>query len=490
MPLKVLYTDLMRYFLFFLCCCAQPLLGYPDFNNRDDLRAEISRAENVLVDSPAVSLKYAKKTLAYSTDRGFDKEEIQSLIILGHAHYYLFEIEQALDYLYRALDKSEGQYPNLRVRTCNLIGLSHNFIKNYEEAESVLRKGIKQPALTDSLLLADLYRTLSKNFYFKLQADSAIHYAKKGLDIYLQHNDLRRTIYLYNNIGILYKEEQEWEEALQNYQQAHQLNEQFQDSQAEAALLINLGEVYFKMGDSEKAKSFLDRGIKVALAYKRLHFVANAFGLKSELYETLQQPDSSLNYIRLADSIQQTIKGNQASIKALNSKNQYDLRNQESKLKALYSTKIKYLILFIVLLIFGLGWIVIQRKSHHLLLSAQAAPSTSPPAADAAPSAEYRAERVKVLLESMSSKGIDWPQFLIEYEKLFPSFIKKYRQLDINHTSNNLKHCICLRQGLSLKETANMLDVSVNAVKSARNRIKKQLNLRPGDSIQEFINAL
>jgi len=92
--------------------------------------------------------------------------------------------------------------------------------------------------------------------------------------------------------------------------------------------------------------------------------------------------------------------------------------------------------------------------------------------------------------EELKANQIDWPQFLMLYEKEFPEFINNFRRLDISHTPNNFKHAICIRMNLSLKETASILGVSIGSVKAARNRLKKRLNLKAGDSIKEFILTL
>lgn len=103
---------------------------------------------------------------------------------------------------------------------------------------------------------------------------------------------------------------------------------------------------------------------------------------------------------------------------------------------------------------------------------------------------KQKAQSFQLLMDNLSSGQIDWPQFLIEYEQLYPEFIANLRNLSIKHTSNTLRHCICLRMNLSLKETAALLHVSISAVKSARNRLKKQLKLSAEESIQAFINAI
>lgn len=99
-------------------------------------------------------------------------------------------------------------------------------------------------------------------------------------------------------------------------------------------------------------------------------------------------------------------------------------------------------------------------------------------------------ENLNTKLKELSSGEIEWPEFSRFYQKMNPHFVSKLKDLEINHTPNTLKHSICLRLNLSLKETASVLNISVSSVKNSRNRLKKQLNLPPNQQISDFINAL
>jgi len=99
-------------------------------------------------------------------------------------------------------------------------------------------------------------------------------------------------------------------------------------------------------------------------------------------------------------------------------------------------------------------------------------------------------ENINTKLKELSAGEIEWPEFSRFYQKMNPQFVANLQRLDINHTPNTLKHSICLRLNLSLKETASVLDVSVSSVKNARNRLKKQLNLPPNQQVGDYINSL
>ncbi|MEL6867683.1 MAG: tetratricopeptide repeat protein, partial [Bacteroidota bacterium] len=395
--------------------------------------------------------------------------------------------EVSLQYLYRALDQAAGRFPTQQVRIHTSIAMAYSFTKNYKESEQYLRKGIAKADRVDPILLADLYGNMNKNFYLQKQLDSAEVYAYKSLELYQALGNHRLTVYTMNNIGLLYKEQKNWEKALQIYQQTNLLNEASNDAQAKAAVFINLGEVYFRLNELEKAQYHLDNGMKIAQQHHRLHFVENACELKAELLEAIGQSDSALYYLHLRDEIKDTIHSTESAIKALTLKNNRTLQQQEQLLHQQYEQKLwRFVASMAAILLCGF-FILFQPNRQTKALTTSEKPLVNSPL----PTTKINTrEEEKRLLQRLQSDQIDWPAFLIEYENLVPNFFHQYRQLGIKHSSNTLKHCISLRLGLSLKETANFLDVSINTVKSARNRLKKQLHLRAEDSIQEFINSL
>ncbi len=65
------------------------------------------------------------------------------------------------------------------------------------------------------------------------------------------------------------------------------------------------------------------------------------------------------------------------------------------------------------------------------------------------------------------------------------SFNNKYPEL----TSNEEKHCMLIKAGLTYKEIASLMDISINGVKIARNRLRKKLKLENEVKTSDFINS-
>jgi tetratricopeptide (TPR) repeat protein len=74
-----------------------------------------------------------------------------------------------------------------------------------------------------------------------------------------------------------------------------------------------------------------------------------------------------------------------------------------------------------------------------------------------------------------------------DQHKGFYEALKKYAP---SLTNNDLRLCSLTRMRLSLKETAEILNLSVDAVKSGRYRVRKKLNLEADENLSDFLNQL
>ena len=72
-----------------------------------------------------------------------------------------------------------------------------------------------------------------------------------------------------------------------------------------------------------------------------------------------------------------------------------------------------------------------------------------------------------------------YPRMTAQLLEMFPSF-----------TANDVKHCIMIKLGLSLKETAQLFNISIAAVKSARGRMRKKMDLDPNVSLKQHMSFI
>jgi len=69
-------------------------------------------------------------------------------------------------------------------------------------------------------------------------------------------------------------------------------------------------------------------------------------------------------------------------------------------------------------------------------------------------------------------------------------FISKIEEKYPDLTSNEIKQCILIKEGLTYKEISAIMNISVSGVKIARNRLRKKLDLDNKTKTQDFIDSI
>ncbi len=75
-------------------------------------------------------------------------------------------------------------------------------------------------------------------------------------------------------------------------------------------------------------------------------------------------------------------------------------------------------------------------------------------------------------------------------ESQYPGIVHQLQQEHPELSSNDIKHCLFLKLGLSLKESAQLLNVAIGTVKTSRNRAKTKMKLPDEISLKEYIDQL
>lgn len=93
-------------------------------------------------------------------------------------------------------------------------------------------------------------------------------------------------------------------------------------------------------------------------------------------------------------------------------------------------------------------------------------------------------------LEAINQQTDPWDDFMIDFQKSYPGFLKNLLETHPDLSKIYQKHCICLKMGLSIKETAALLNITPGTVKTSRNRIKKSFKLKPELALKSFLNSI
>ena len=84
----------------------------------------------------------------------------------------------------------------------------------------------------------------------------------------------------------------------------------------------------------------------------------------------------------------------------------------------------------------------------------------------------------------------DWEDFKLYFENVHKDFFRNLKQQYPDLGNSELKLCALLKLNLNMKETAAIMGISPESVKTARYRLRKKLNLSKDDSLTDFVMAI
>lgn len=94
---------------------------------------------------------------------------------------------------------------------------------------------------------------------------------------------------------------------------------------------------------------------------------------------------------------------------------------------------------------------------------------------------------IRSSLQSFLNDDTDWERFEENFNVVYDDFmVSLTRQFPLLKKSDR-KLCAYLKMGLSSKEMASLLNMSVRSVETARYRLRKKLSLEAGDNLTDFI---
>ncbi|WP_299838843.1 hypothetical protein [uncultured Tenacibaculum sp.] len=93
--------------------------------------------------------------------------------------------------------------------------------------------------------------------------------------------------------------------------------------------------------------------------------------------------------------------------------------------------------------------------------------------------------KLKNIIQSSSNLNLIFQKL----ESQYTYFSTTIKNIHPNLTKNDIRNCILLRLGFSLKDSAELLNVSVHAIKIARQRIKKKINYNDNISLKEYLDT-
>jgi len=496
------------------------------------------------ISNPEKSKSYAYKALKLSDSINYDQGAAFAYRSLGVANWAQGNYEIGLNYLLKSKENYLKLNDAVNVANVNLnTGLIYNAQGNFEKALSLYHQALK--AFTNSSKPNRQINTLNhmgESYQLQGEYDSANYYYNKALNI------SGKVSYSYGKasslmfLGSLYKEQNQVDSALLYCLNALKIQNEIDDNYGKTNTLLNLGQISRLKNQSQSAIEYLSLGLKEAEKIKAKKLKSDILYELMETYKSLGEYKVSLEYFERYKIISDSLLNAELIRNISRLENKVQLERNASQLELLkkearIDTILRYILLIGLVCTLAIGYLLYSRqrlkniKSKELLKSQeelsraemenaqlkereleQKIDHKNKELASYALNFQQKNELIaeikslvtdlkKLKIDQVSTKlaGLnklvknhshvdkEWQDFKRYFEDVHNEFFTSLKNSFPDLTNNELKLCALLKLNLNMKETANILGISPDSVKTARYRLRKKLQLNTEQNLVDFI---
>ncbi|WP_282080080.1 tetratricopeptide repeat protein [Aquimarina algiphila] len=497
------------------------------------------------------SINFGKKALRLSRLLGYANGLAKANRIIGVAYWAQGNQNKALEHLnishkvYKKIQDKTG-LANTRLN----IGMVYADLKEYEKALHNYEQAINEfTALELKSRIATTFTKIGTILIAQHKDSEALKYLTDALQMHTANDFIYGISEAHNRLGMLYLNKNEIEQAYYHIKKSMTLGNEVSDIDGLTNNLIIYGKILRLDNNLEEAAIELNKGLELAKENHLKKYELFAYEELKELKKQQYKPEEALmfydKYITLKDSLFNTEKAKQ--IAYLEFKNALERKDKELEVlkeKEKTDNLIKLLLVLGVTIISIAGYMIyaiarqrarkskeLSTKSQELLESVYALTQKDlenselkrqelkqqldfknkeltsyalnfikknevvqqlhSTIQDIKKSSNVEKDKLIADLNKIIRKNLsidrDWEDFSRFFEDAHQGFYSKLKSKHEDLSTNDLKICSLTRLNLNIKETASILGISPESVKTARYRLRKKLGLDPRKEILTYL---
>ena len=326
-----------------------------------------------------------------------------------------------------------------------------------------------------------------------------------------------------------------YQEAMDYFKQALEMNADAQDSTFIATTRISIGRCYQQLGKYDLAEQAYLKVLPISLKMDVKENLQTIYFKLSEIYAIRRNTALSYDFYKKSIAVKDSIYQQEKLRQFADMQTKYDTEKKERAL-ALQKQQIVILeqeaeiqdlirmrlivSIIVVVLIFGLviytQWLRVkknklkqaienERLNHELDLKKRELATHTLHIIQKNELLENLQNKVKELKKKDEGSSYveitrmintnrlidkDWDNFKSVFEQVHPDFFTKLKSLYSNISSNELRMAAMMKMNLNTKEMASVLNITPEGVKKARYRMRKKFDLEAEANVQEYLMTL
>ena len=518
------------------------------FKKSQRINIEINNLTGIINDNEQLGLLYSRvkefdsafyyleKNVTLYENRNFSEPEDAFELIgstyhtIAGAHTTMGSFNLALKFELEALKLYEEYGDPLFIADAyNSLSAIENELGNFGKALNHINPAIKTYKENNDVFFLTL-AIINKGVALQglKRHRQAINNYNEGIDIAQSNNYKGRETLMWSNMANSYYELKDYDNAKQCYWKAIKQYKTLKYPLEISSTYNNLGRLYTKTTQLDSALIYLNHGIKISDSTNFLKVSAQGYQYRSETFKKLNDYKRSLSDYKLYSKLKDSMFNEKKSKQIEELRTIYETEKKEQQIKIqkneieLLGTKNKVSNLQRIMLALALALALIavyafyQRNKRNKLAKEKAEIDLEFKTKELTTHALHLAKKNEVLNDLKQKAKVlkadadadpgyqmliqtinfdlqddnNWENFSRYFEEVHKDFNAKAQQQFPNITTNDLRLMALLKMNLSSKEIANILNISSDGIKKARQRLRKKMGLDSNDSLETVVIAI
>lgn len=497
-------------------------------SNEIDVEELLQKAEAGFPDSVDITIEYAIEAINITKENNQLELEAKSYLLYGEALLLKFDKSKALKALFEARSIAEQISNNKILIEANLIiGQVYSNLNKQEESFDYSTQALLLAEKTNDLEnLPSINNNIAKYYYEIQDYKNSLIYLTKSYEGFLLLGDSLSAITPFQNTVRVYYKLNDTVKALNTELQAVEMLSKLKIENIlesskiseyyflKTSLTINLGSSMSMQKRYEEALIYTKQGIEIAKKNNFLEWKARGYHNLSEIYSQVDDfenaykaitnfnlANDSLIKVEQRDKIEAIILENEA----MKAEKKINSLLQKSKIQRIYVI-VASIFSVLAFLFFILNYnrlklknklhdkektefdLRMNQKSREIISSAmlisekiKAVKSIKENidnitlGSDSPYIGEFN--EVKRKLRETIQIDNNWEKIKLHFEEINPTFFKRLKKAHPSLSENELKHCAYIFMNINTTDVAQLMNINIRSLQTARYRIKKKMEL-------------
>lgn len=297
------------FFLYFLFISLDALLAQTT-TLPDSLEAQLSNAQEILSSQPEQALVLASAALKHARQEANIFGQAKAHKVLARIYAEKGDYLEALASANQALTFFQQQKEPKEICSMYItLGVINRYLKLYKESiqSYLLAEHIaKEHAYLSQQ--AAIYGNMGNVYFDTHNFEEALKYHLKSLEIDTRQKNEAGMGNTYHNIGMIYRSRKEYSKALSYYEKSLAIDLKNNNQRNMSLSYLEFSSMYAERGEFAKALTYAEKALKLAQTVDSRRLKKNALGNLPLLYAALGQTEKALAvqkaYTQLDDSLQ------------------------------------------------------------------------------------------------------------------------------------------------------------------------------------------